>query len=192
MNTASRVATVDLGAALVILAMLALSYAVGLRPALEARAAGDEESRHLQQYRDEVRQAREASDTLEETMRRLRKQAEGSRIRLGRASEVNTRVDAIAGLASEAGLTLDSIKPDKATRGTRYDAVPLDLAGTGTYRSCTQFLHVLRERFPDVAIMGFDIRAKPEPPAVRATFAFRLFWFTEPSGKPASNSAPTP
>jgi hypothetical protein len=74
-------------------------------------------------------------------------------------------------------LTIDEMRPDVVSEGRDYKTVPIYIAGNGTYPACAAFLHGLRKRFPDMAVMSFDTTnnsASGDAPA--ATFHFVLAW----------------
>ena len=98
-------------------------------------------------------------------------------MRLEPVAQVNQRLARLTGLADASKLTIDEMRPGTISEGRDYKTVPILIAGNGTYPACAAFLHGLRQRFPDMAVMSFDTTnnsASPDSPA--ATFQFDLAW----------------
>jgi hypothetical protein len=58
--------------------------------------------------------------------------------------------------------------------------MPIHVEGTGTYPSCTAFLHALRESFPDTSVASLDAAAQPGNASSAAIlFHMELTWYTK-------------
>ncbi len=187
MTTWKPVWKVDSAGAGAIALLAIVWWALGVNPLVEARAARDRARDELTNRREELRTLEEQVQTTEARVARLRQELAARDVRLGHAADVNGRVDTLTRLALDAGLRLDAIKPGEPAPGPKYTAVPIRISGVGTYQTAANFLRAMHERFPDVGVASFDLRAKPEPPVTKATFSFDLLWFTQP----AAPSAPT-
>ncbi len=173
-----------------VLAVLVLAWwGVGVQPLMEARAARARSIDELAAKREELRGLEEEARKGETKTANAKQELERSSFRLGKPGEINTRIDLITQLALSAGLRVDAIKPSEPSPGTRYTSVPIKLSGVGTYQTSVGFLRALRDRYPDVGLMSFDLRSKPEQTATKAAYTFDLVWFTEPAAKPAGKNA---
>jgi len=174
------------GGGLGAIAVLALVWwGLGVQPLMEARASREREKDELIAKRDELRALEDQAQSTDARVARLKQEIEGANVRLARSAEVNWRVDGLTQLALDAGLRLDAIKPGEPVPGAKYTTVPIRISGLGTYQTSAAFLRAMHERFPDVGIASFDLRAKPEPPVTKATCTFDLVWFTQPTAPPA-------
>ena len=101
-------------------------------------------------------------------------------MKLESRDQVNRRLAQLGQQASAAGLRVDEIVPGRAAPGSVYATVPIYLSGTGSYQTCTRFLHQLHQRFSDTGVAGFHLSVKPNTRSGRARFSFELRWFTLP------------
>jgi Tfp pilus assembly protein PilO len=176
----SGVWRVDAAGVLVIAAIAATWYAVGLRPVLEARAAADVEASELDASLRELSAAEHEVMVTRERLENLSKRIAAASLQLRPAAGVNARIDALASAAGSAGLRLDTIRPGDAVATSRYTAVPIRIEGVGSYQTCVSLLRTLRKGFPDIGVTGFELRAVHDPAETRARFVFDLVWFAAP------------
>ena len=103
-----------------------------------------------------------------------------SPLHLSPESKINQRLAAINELATENGLVFQQIKPGTSADGTHYKLMPIHVEGTGTYPSCTAFLHALRTSFPDTAVASLDAAAQPgNALSTGIVFHMELNWYTK-------------
>jgi hypothetical protein len=165
----------------VCLGLTAAAYLFGVQPALATREADEAYAVDLQGRRQN---AADLSATLASTRQKLeqtRREVAGLSLRLEPASGVNRRLAKLADLATAAGLEINEVQPGAASDSPHYQVVPIRISGTGAYPACAQFLHQLRERFPDTAARSVEV-ANPSPTRDHAagTFRFELTWYTSP------------
>jgi Tfp pilus assembly protein PilO len=109
-------------------------------------------------------------------------------IPLQSATAVNQRLAELTALAGECGLEVQAVQPGAILSSQRYALLPIQVSGTGTYRTCTKFLHRLGEKFPDTAMRAFELSANPAEPATPASFNFQLSWYVQPSNSAAASA----
>ena len=97
-------------------------------------------------------------------------------LRLKPTSHVNTELVQLSALAVESGLAIGDIRAGLPISGPHYDTVPIELAGSGTYRTCTMFLRRLRQEHPDTSVAAFTMSAGGDDPAGASKFRFGLRW----------------
>ena len=102
-----------------------------------------------------------------------------SPLHLSPESKINQRLAAINELATENGLVFQQIKPGSASDASHFKILPIHVEGTGTYPTCTAFLHALRESFPDTAVATLDAAAQPGSASSGIVFHMELNWYTK-------------
>jgi Tfp pilus assembly protein PilO len=170
--------TIDAGGIVAcILLSIALYYA-GLQPL----AAGYD--RYLSQQAElELKQqtattSNASLQTLQRRLGALQQQITDHPLHLQPASAVNKRLGELTELAAHLGLRMEDVQPGKTSATARFETVTIHLAGSGTYRTCVQFLHRLRTGFPDTSITSFQLTGNPSDSSGSASFQFDLKWFT--------------
>jgi Tfp pilus assembly protein PilO len=156
-------------------------YLVGVRPLLAVR-----EQRVVQQQ--SLRTAVEQASSLVTSTRALRAQLTNAQnalakieIALQPATSINERVAELTALAGECHIEMQAIQPGTISNGNRFAQIPIQISANGTYRSAAQFLHRLRERFPDTAVHTFEMAATPEDPTATASINVQLLWYVQPA-----------
>ena len=110
----------------------------------------------------------------------LQSELTASPLHLSPESKINQRLAAINELATENGLIFQQIKPGAAADASHFKILPIHVEGTGTYPTCTAFLHALRESFPDTAVATLDATAQPGNNASSGiVFHMELNWYTK-------------
>lgn len=164
-------------------------YLIGVRPVMDARAEMTSAAAEIETRRGEIAKAGHTVTSLNDQVLAAEQTEAARAVRLGKASQINSRVDALAELALAAGLRLDSIRPGEPILAPKFTSVPIVISGGGSYPTAVEFLRALRVRFPDVGVRGFDLRAANGESGIGA-FAFDLVWYTEPTIGPARASRP--
>ncbi|MBI1367841.1 MAG: type 4a pilus biogenesis protein PilO [Planctomycetes bacterium] len=163
-------------------------YFVGLKPMLDRETERASQQERLIDLHSQSAQLATHLNDSRATLTRMRKKIEDSAIQLQSTAHLNKRLADVTALATECGLQVNEIQPGSITRGERYETVPINLAGTGYYSACANFLHRLQAAFPDTGVSAFEMTGKPADPKQPAGFTFNLIWYAAPtSGKPAGN-----
>ena len=103
-----------------------------------------------------------------------------SPLHLSPESKINQRLAAINELATENGLVFQQIKPGTSADANHFRVMPIHVEGTGTYPTCTAFLHALRDSFPDTAVSSLDATAQPgNATSTGIVFHMELSWYTK-------------
>jgi Tfp pilus assembly protein PilO len=144
-----------------------------------------EQRQHIADLRQELNKRRQNSQSLTRalaadrvSLASLHENFEHSPLHLEPATRVNQRLAAINELATQAGLTFSDLHPGSAGDAPHYRMLPIHVAGTGTYPACAEFLHNLRNEFPDTGVATLDATAGAAQSA-NVTFQFDLVWYTQ-------------
>lgn len=172
----------DAGGVLVCALLTVVIYITMVRPTYQ------EQSKARKQGQTLTNKQREAEQS-DETMGKLRAHnlllnevmAEGS-LQLESGQQVNHRLARLTQRATRSGLQVDEIVPGKPEPGTIHATIPIRLSGSGSYRTCADFLHRLHNLFSDTAVASFDMSANSRNAQSQAEFTFDLVWFTVPDG----------
>jgi Tfp pilus assembly protein PilO len=100
---------------------------------------------------------------------------------------LNHRLAEVTAAAGECGLDVNNIQPQQPLVGRRHSMVPIELSGTGSYRSCVEFMRQFHSRFVDSGIAGFALSRALGETGVPTTFRFRVIWYVEPENTAAAD-----
>jgi hypothetical protein len=172
---------IDIAGIAACLILSGTAYFIGAHPLLSIR-----EQRAAQEQ--SLRDATEQANSLVGTTRGLRKQLARAQdalaqieIPLQSASAINQRVAELTSLAGECRIEMQAIQPGSLSSTPRFGQIPIQIAASGTYRATADFLHRLRDRFPDTAVCAFELSATPDDAAaVVASFSVQLTWYVQP------------
>lgn len=172
---------IDLAGVVACLCLSGAAYFVGVRPLLAVREQRAEQEQSL-------RTAVEQSNSLVSSTRALRTQLSNAQTALAKveialqpATSINERAAELTALASDCQVEMQAIQPGSITNGGRFAQIPIQMAASGNYRAIAQFLHRLRERFPDIAVHTFELSATPEEATPIASFNVQLIWYVQPA-----------
>ncbi|CAN5703168.1 hypothetical protein BH09PLA1_BH09PLA1_08050 [soil metagenome] len=171
---------IDIAGIAVCLVLSGAAYFLGARPLMASR---DDRAAREQALAD----AREQAKALVANTRGLRTQLSGAQIALAKIeialrppASINQRIAELTALAGQCKCEMQSIQPGALATAPRFAQIPIQIAGTGTYRSCADFLHRLRDHFPDTAVRGFELSVTPGDPTTTVSFNFQLIWYVQP------------
>ncbi|OPX21901.1 MAG: hypothetical protein B1H04_05835 [Planctomycetales bacterium 4484_123] len=167
-----------------------LTYFLGLKPILadRARAVAARAALEAQQAKAVKLEASVLAvrARLVEVQQALTKTA----VHLHPARRVNQRIAQVAELAAKSGLKVNDIRLGPSAATPRYVGIPILLAGTGTFQSCTRFLHQLNRALPDTGVTVLELQGNPKDEFQVAQFHFQLLWYAAPSDAPPEDAPP--
>ncbi len=111
-------------------------------------------------------------------------------VRLQPATALNARLAELAKLAEAEGLQVDAIEPKAAVETSLAVRVPVRLGARGSSPAAIRFLASLKERFPDVAVEGFDVAGREGE--VGTAIKFDCVWYADRAARSASATANEP
>jgi Tfp pilus assembly protein PilO len=158
-----------------------LAYMAGIQPVLAAKEEAAQQREQLTAKREQAAQMATAVNTLQASLQTVTCSLANSKVKLQPAQQINLRLSKLTDLAGVCGLKIEDIQPGKTVTGLRFDMVPIRLIGSGNYRTCTQFLHQLRETFPDTAVAAWQISSNPQDSSSAALFRMDLLWHALPA-----------
>ena len=165
------------GLAFAAAATLAVLFA-GVHPLIKARDHVKGQVSTLASRRKEASDLTASLTSVQKQLERTRQELEASSLNLQDASVLNERLALVNDLAFACGLQINAIQPGRRFTGSHHHTVSIFVSGNGTYRRCAQFLHRLREKFPDTAVSSFDLAGGFTK---AAQFRFDLDWYVAPS-----------
>lgn len=160
------------------------TYAIGIHPALDRRAAAERDAAALLTERA----AAESAAAEVEAAMKLRDEIaakQRSQILLEPASQVNARIGQLTSLASAERITIQQLAPGtpKIEPGKPYTAVPIRVQGAGTFADCIAFLQRLADQYRDISVPGIGLTisqpASENAPA-RLDMSLDLVWHAAP------------
>ena len=176
---------IDALALTICLCSTALVYFVGLEPLNQRYNQFVEQQNDLELKKQRATLGTASLNSAHRKLLVLQQQLADAPLQLKPAHQINNRLAELTDLASRCGIRIEDIQPGKGARALRYEIVPIHVAGTGTYRTCTSFVHQLRQTYPDTGVAAFALSGNPNEPAEAARFSFDLEWFAALSDTPA-------
>jgi len=159
-----------------------LIYFLGLAPLLDARTDLAAEQGTLSQQRQKSSHSEAAVAALKARLAEVEQALTKIQVRLHPARHVNQRIAQVAELAISNGLKIDDVQLGHSSGTSRYTSIPIALAGSGTYRTCTQFLHRLNQALPDTGVTVLELWGNPRSDIEAAAFRMELIWYAAPAG----------
>jgi len=175
----------DAAGAALCLAFTALVYFVGLDPLWQRYNEFTQQQSDVELKRQHTTLSAASLAAMHRKLGVLQQQLADSPTRLKPSTMINNRIAELTDLASRSSIKIEDISPARPFHGQRFDIVPLKVAGSGTYRTCTLFIHNLRKTFPDTSVASFSLSGNPSDPTEPSKFEFNLEWYASPA-------APTP
>lgn len=172
---------IDLAGLAVCFGITAAAYLTVYQPLAEAEAQRDAQQGELSARSEKAIALAKIVNSLRHEIANLQKLAAENPIDLQSSQHSNQRLADLTNLATEHGLDIGVVRTGNIIAGGRYDIVPIHLSGSGTYQSCTAFLHQLRSRFPDTGVVGLELTDNPGDPADKTAFLFDLTWYAATS-----------
>jgi Tfp pilus assembly protein PilO len=172
-----------LGAALCT-AVAAAWYFAGYAPLAEAKAQRVAVAEEARAKTEELEHLWKMGRGHRESLTRTRLARESMAVRLDSPEQLLQRVSSLSKAAAETGLVLDEIKPGTLTLHERFSTVPIRMSGIGGYTAAAEFLHGLRGAFPDLGVVGMDLRGEPEQVDKPPRFVFSLVWYAALPSRP--------
>lgn len=166
-------------------AVVAVWYFAGYTPLAEARAERVATKELAAAKGEELEHLERMGRGHQESLKRTKAVRESMAVKLESPEQLLSRVSMLSRAAADSGLVLDEIKPGTVTLHERFSTVPIRMSGTGTYAAGAEFLHGLRGAFPDIGMVGMDLRGEPEQVEKPSKFVFSLVWYAALPGRPA-------
>lgn len=182
MERLKRTAQVHAAGAIALAGIGAAAYVFGVAPysaaSERAHALRMELTERSREESDLRKRQREAEVRLRTAEVDLRERG----VTLRAPEELNAQVQEIAKLAKESGLEVDTLVPNARVGETQFARLPVRLTGRATPVNASSFMRMVRERFPDVTVRTFDVRAEVTTPGAIATVQMELDWYTLQTG----------
>ncbi|MBC8108138.1 MAG: type 4a pilus biogenesis protein PilO [Anaerolineae bacterium] len=171
---------IDIAGIVICLVLSGAAYLVGARPLMASR---DERAERDVAFAATVEQA----NSLSASTRALRTQLSTAQTALARieiplqpSTSINQRIAELTALGGECYLEMQSIQPGAITNSERFAQIPIQVTGTGTYRTCADFLQRLRKQCPDTAVCAFELSVPPGDSSMAVSFNIQLMWYVQP------------
>lgn len=165
-----------------LLGMSAAFYVLVAAPAVRASAAERVQRTELEARVKKDGVLGSSLGRAERDLAEIVRTLDASPLRLKAAEQVNHRLAALIEVAARRGVRVDGVQPGAPLERDRFVKVPIRLAGDGSFRACTLFLHELHESFPDTGVQSIELAGNPASPDSGATFVFNLVWYAAPGG----------
>lgn len=172
-----RIWHVDAMGAAALAALTALGVALVVTPVLRTRMDHAALRSELASLRAKAAQLESARAGMAGEMDRLAERLAANRLKLHGPGYLNTRIAGILQTASTSGIVIDQTKSAPAARADLYEAVGIELAGTGSYPGCADFLHALHRQLPDTGLVAMEL-AGPSRGGDEGRFRFNLVWYS--------------
>jgi Tfp pilus assembly protein PilO len=171
---------IDLAGVMLCLVLLGAWYMLRVEPLREARAHRNALVAELEPRLVKLDALHAQSSAQQSTLNSVGQQIVQGELQLRPVDQINQRLAALTSAARNHGLRLDEVKPGAPRAMQWFMTVPLRITGSGEYPQISDFLHRLPSRFPDVAVVGFEVREEPEAIDKTPRFVLNLVWYAAP------------
>ena len=159
------------------LALTVLAYYLGISPLLVQRERAEGEQQQLLAKQSQSSKVKVLISELNAGLASVREKLASTNVQLAHVEMVNSRVAELASLFIDYSLAVDDVKIGIADRLPYCETVPIQISGRGGYSQCTQLLHSLCSRFPDIHVAGIDLTGSPAGQQKEQTYRFDLVWY---------------
>lgn len=173
----------------IVVAALAAGWFLFVRPSDTAREARERTNAALRDAEPRLETLRRERVQVEAAIVEASQRLESNNQRLRGIDAQNERIAELTALAGECGLQIDRLLPGERARQGLYLVVPIRLEGAGEYPDCARFLHLVVDRFSDMSVRSFRLRADQGGRNRRALFGFDLAWYADPAGAAGDSSS---
>lgn len=170
---------IDLTGSVIAGCVVAIFYAIGLRPLLTAINQQTEIANEIQQLQRSNNQAFADTKTLQTTLGTLDQQLAGVH-RLSDRKQVNHTISLVTELALTQGLVVESSTAKEPQNSTMFAIVPIRISGKGDYVATTRFIHALNTQHADIELQTLTLNAAPGTGTGQPTFEIELAWYVLP------------
>ena len=172
----------DAGGMLACAALTVLIYITLVQPTFQKQSKARKQAQVLNVKQREVEQLDEKLSKMRAHSLFLKEAMAENSTQLESGQQVNHRLARLTQRATSSGLQVDEIIPGKPVPGTIYAKIPIRVRGSGSYRTCADFLHRVHDLFSDTAVASFDMSANLRNAQSQSEFTFDLVWYTVPDG----------
>lgn len=173
-------ARIDAAGVAMCLALVAVWYTLSLEPLRQARAERNALDAELQPRLAKAGALKMQSQSQQNTLAAVGDQIAQGELQLRNIDQINQRLADITAAAGDFHLRLEEVRPGTPVAMQWFITMPIKLTGTGEYPDLGTFLHALPTRFPDVAVVGFEVRGEPEAHEKKPRFVLNLVWYAAP------------
>ncbi|TSA40289.1 hypothetical protein D4Q85_00015 [bacterium] len=173
----SRVLRTHAAGIVVVVAAMAGMYATVIGPRFAAAQHLATNRAFLAQAQDDAARAGVAAKTAEDAALSLAAQLAKDTFTLRPASALNSVITDITTAAESGLLTISEITPAAEVPGPTYVKYPIRIKGNTTYPAVTRLIGILHTRFPDLALVGFSLRADAAHAKSPAAVVLDFEWY---------------
>jgi len=163
--------SVDLAGGAALLAILAATAVLGVRPAIDARQNNRERAAQLTAIKAETSEVLTQIRALDTQTRRARSTAEQHQLHLLSKDELNTRIAQLIDATELHSLEVVSIQPGDEITGEIHARTVIDIAIRGALPDVVRYLHTMREETADLIVRELVIKPTGAEGAVTASIS---------------------
>lgn len=178
-----RAAIVHAAGLATLASIVAAGYFLGVKPVEGIRERQSVLRAALRSQSEDEADIRRKARDAEAALRQAEESLRLSGVSLQPTSYLNTKIRDIAALAAEHSIEVDSLNAQPPISDPQFLRVPVRLAGRAAAQSVSDFMRSISERFSDVAVRSFDLRADLATGGGWSTVQMEIDWYAAKSDR---------
>ncbi len=166
------------GGAVIAMALTWTAYTFVVVPHHERARHADEVNTAAADQRDTAQQLEDQLNVLMDVLDQRRQSLDAMPLKLGDRQDLNRHIAALIQLAQDRGLEVLQLQPGESIPGEHYDLTGLRLEAVADFPAHLAYLDALHAAFPDVSVVGMELRSSPRDANPRPRAVLNLVWFT--------------
>lgn len=166
------------GGTIIALALTWMAYAWVVVPHYERARHADEVNAAAAVQRDTAQQLEAQLNVLLDVLDQRRQSLDEMPLKLGDRQDLNRQIATLIELAQAQGLEVLQLQPGESMPGEHYDLTGLRLEAVADFPAHLAYLDALHVDFPDVSVVGMELKSSPRDANPRPRAVLNLVWFT--------------
>lgn len=155
-----------------------MAYAWVVAPNHERAQKADDINTAAEVERTAAQQLENELGVLINVMAERREALDAMPLKLGDRRRLNRQIASLIELAQAQGLEVLQLQPGETTAGEHYDLTGLRLEAVAGFPEHLAYLDALHAAFPDVSVVGVELKSNVRDANPRPRAVLSLVWFT--------------
>lgn len=166
------------GGAAAAFALTWMAYAWVVVPNHELARQADETNTAAAAERATVEQLETQLNVLTQVVNERHAALDAMPLKLGDRRDLNRQIAALIELAQAQGLEVLQLQPGESISGEHYDLTGMRLEAVAGFPAHLAYLDALHASFPDISVVGMELKSSPRENNPRPRVVLSLVWFT--------------
>ncbi|MEM9417879.1 MAG: hypothetical protein AAGA25_02340 [Planctomycetota bacterium] len=166
------------GGVIAAVALTWMAYAWVVEPNHERASKADQINAAAENERRNAEQLGAQLEILNTKMADRREALDSMPVKLGDPRQLNRQIASLIELAQVQGVEVLQLQPGETTPDENYDLTALRLEAQAGFPAYLAYLEALHTSFPDISVVGMQLKSNPREANPRPRAELSLVWFT--------------